>query len=97
MSAQDIETLRDTLDDYHGYVASDPTEPDAQAYAALSRVESRLAHLEEELREANEKLRAIGLAVVDEAMGLADQGGAALSKSHPHISNHVESGSGGAE
>jgi len=30
--------VRDALDDYHGYVASDPTEPGRKAYAALDEL-----------------------------------------------------------
>ena len=35
-----IDVARDALDDYHGYVASDPTEPDKPAYAALADLEA---------------------------------------------------------
>ena len=45
-----IDTLLDALDDYHGYVASDPTEPDGPAYAALARVEALLQAAEEHAR-----------------------------------------------
>lgn len=89
MSAQDIEAVRVTLN--KAAFGTDHTSDLLEADAALSRVRSRLAHLEEGLRQRERLLRwslnYIGInwdeshpdeppAVTEARSLLADQGGA---------------------
>ena len=49
-----VDAIYLALGDYSGYVATDPTEPDKPAYAALAVVRARLEALKRERDEARE-------------------------------------------